>query len=541
VTTQQLLKVGLRWSWLMVLGAVTAALVSYQFTSQHPRLYEAQTKVLIGSADPTSVNRDYVGPQTANQLATTYARVITTRPVLEAAISAASLDLSYSEAVSMVTAAPIGNTQLVQITVDAPDPELAATLANEVVSAFLLQMEAAQTRRYAAVESALAQQVDQRAAVQADLSRQVEDLRNEPPTPNQNAELARLQFTLAQAQQTYADTQRSYQEVLLAKARSANPITVVEPATPPSQPLQSQEKQSALIAAAVGLLLAGLIAYMVDRWDDRLLSVDRAERLTGLRVLGSIPRHQSEAIPEENSPATNAFQVLSASVMLALKDRQRGTLLVSGVRPGCGATTAALNVAICLAKAGRRVIVVDAHFANPSLDNLFDIKNQIGLGRLLTEAQLPVATHLVEVETPGVYLLPADPTFGTSGDLLASKWERTQLCLEELRDVADVLIVDAPLAPNFGGALAVASWVEGVVLVVDAQHTRAHEVVAVAKLLNSAGANLLGVALNRPRRRRASPTYATERAEAETSSGDEPPDPGQDSVVRPASEPSIRL
>jgi capsular polysaccharide biosynthesis protein len=519
VTTQQLVHFGLRWSWLMLLGAVVAALVSYQFSSQRPRLYEAQTKLLIGSADPTSVNGDYIGPQTASQLATTYARVITTRPVFEAAIAAANLDLSYGEAASMVSAAPLGNTQLVQITVDTADPELAATLANHVASAFLQQIEAAQTGRYAAVETALAQQVDQRAAVQADLSRQVEDLRNEPPTPNQNAELARVQFELAQAQQIYADTQRSYQEVLLAKARSANPVTVVEPATPPSQPLQSQEKQSALMAAAIGLLLAGLIAYIVERWDTRLLSADRAERLTGLRVLGSIPRHQPEATREENSAAASAFQLLSASIMLALKERQRGTLLVTGVSPGSGATTATLNIARCLAKAGRRVIVVDAHFANPSLDNLFGIKNQTGLGRLLTEAQLPVARHLVEVETPGVYLLPAAPTSGTSRDLLASNWDRMQLCLEELRELADVIIVDAPLAPNFGGALAVAGWVDGVVLIVDAQHTRAHEVVAVAKLLNSAGANLVGLALNRPDRTRGGLGYMTEPAREPSDSG----------------------
>ncbi len=527
MTTQQLVRFGLRWFWLMLLGALAAAVVSYQFTSQRPRLYEAQTKLLIGSADPTSVNGDYIGPQTASQLATTYARVITTRPVLESAIAAGGLDLSYAEAATMVSAAPLGNTQLVQITVDTADPEQAATLANRVASAFLQQIEAAQTGRYAAVERALAQQVDQRAATQADLSRQVEELRGEPPTPSQNAELARLQFELAQARQTYADTQRSFQEVLLAKARSTNPITVVEPATPPSQPVQSQEKQSVVMAGAIGLLLAGLIAYLVERWDDRLLSADRAERLTGLRALGSIPRHRPEVAQAETIDRASAFHVLSASIMLALKDRQRGTLLVTGVRPGSGATTATFNLAIRLAKAGRRVIMVDAHFANPSLDKLVGIKNQTGLGELLAEAQLPVTGHLVEVGTPGVYLLPAGATADTSRDLLASNWERMQLCLEELRELADVLIIDAPLAPDFDGALAVAGWVDGVLLIIDARRTRAHEVVAVAKLLNGAGANLLGVALNRPDPRGGGPRHVRERAGAKTSSAHEPAEPGQ--------------
>jgi len=102
-----------------------------------------------------------------------------------------------------------------------------------------------------------------------------------------------------------------------------------------------------------------------------------------------------------------------------------------------------------------------------------------------------------------------------------------QLCLEELRELADVLIIDAPLAPDFDGALAVAGWVDGVLLIIDARRTRAHEVVAVAKLLNGAGANLLGVALNRPDPRGGGPRHVRERAGAKTSSAHEPAEPGQ--------------
>jgi Mrp family chromosome partitioning ATPase len=72
--------------------------------------------------------------------------------------------------------------------------------------------------------------------------------------------------------------------------------------------------------------------------------------------------------------------------------------------------------------------------------------------------------------------------------------------MEELRQLTDVLIVDAPLAPKVGGVLALAGWVDGVVLVTDRRRTRAREVVAVGKLLHSAGANQLGLVLNEPDR-----------------------------------------
>jgi capsular polysaccharide biosynthesis protein len=487
VTTAQFVGFGLRWSWLLLLGAAVAALVSYRVTGQLPRAYDAQTKLLVGSADLTSGAGDYGAPQTAGQLALTYSRVLTTRPVLESAIAAGGLDLSFDAAASMVTATPVGGTQLIQISVRASDPQLAATLSNLVAAAFMQQVETAQTGRYAAVENALARQVDELGTNQAELARRLEQIQTEPPTSNRDADYARAQFELAQARLNYEATQRSYQDVLLTKARATNPITVVDPATPPPQAIQSQERQNTMVAGAAGLLIALLIAYVVERLDDRLFSGDRAERLTGLRHLGTVPSTEAERREADSFGTSTGLQLLAANIMLALGHPHTGAILVTSTDSREGATKIAIELAASIGRGGKRAILVDANLAEPTFQAVSDMDSRNGLSWLLTHAQIPRRDHLVETGTQGVYVLHAGPSSRNAMDLLAS--ERMELCVAELRELGDVVIFDGPLS------LALAARVDGVVLVAGAR-TRAKDVVAAATILHGAGAKLLGLVLN---------------------------------------------
>jgi Mrp family chromosome partitioning ATPase len=130
---------------------------------------------------------------------------------------------------------------------------------------------------------------------------------------------------------------------------------------------------------------------------------------------------------------------------------------------------------------------VDANLAQPALQDVPGIDSRHGLSWLLTHAQIPAPDHLVGTGTPSFYVLPAGPSSRNAMDLLAS--ERMQLCVAELRELGDIVIFDGPLS------LALATWVDGVVLVTDSR-SRAGEVAAAATMLQGTGANLLGLVLN---------------------------------------------
>jgi capsular exopolysaccharide synthesis family protein len=496
VRAQQIFAFALRWRWLWLLGMALAGVLSYQVSSQLPRAYQAQTKLLVGSPDLTSGAGDFGAPQTVSQLTATYSQVITTSPVLEAAAAAGGLDLSPVEAGSLVSAAPVGGTQLIQITVRAGDAEFAATFANLVAAAFMQRIEASQTGRYAAVEASLVRQVDQLAAMQDDLTRRVADLQEQPPSTTRDEALLPVQFQLTQAQASYSSAQRSYQDVLLAKARSTNPITIVEPATVPAEPVQSQIRQNVLAAAGIGLVLTLLIAYVIEQHlDDRLLRLGRVEHLTGLEPLGAIPTIQRPRNGLNRGEADNVFHLLGARILIAL-GRQKGVaLVVTGTRSGDGATTVALSLAVTFAQTGKRVILIDTNLAQPALHKLLGVENGIGLTSLLTHPlTTPVNGCLVDHARPGLQLLLAGPAVSNSSALLGS--ERMRQYMADLRGMADVIILDARLLPALGGTPVLTSWADGVVLVADARRTRAGEVSRTATIVRGAGANLLGVVLN---------------------------------------------
>jgi capsular exopolysaccharide synthesis family protein len=493
VTTRQLAGFVWRWAWLCLLGMALAGAASYRVSSQLPRVYQAQTKLLVGSPDLTNGTGDF-GVQTASQLTATYSQVITTSPIIEAALAAGDIDMTPGVAVGLVNAAPVAGTQLIQITVHAGDPDFAAAFANLVAAAFMQRIQASQTDRYAAVETSLANQVDQLGATQDDLTHQVADLQAQPPSTARDEQLARVQFELTQVQASYSDAQRSYQGVLLAKARSTNPITVVEPAAPTQDAVQPQVRQNVLGAAGVGLVVMLLAAYLVELLDDRLRSPERVERLTGTAPIGTIPRVRAGRNSRSDDVAANAFQTLGANVLSALAARFGKAIFVTNTHPGDGATTVAVNLAVTVAAAGRRVILVDANVSRPSLQQLFDVPAQIGLMGLLSHPKLPVAPQLSAEQLPGLRILPCGSNAPKAGPLLASR--RMHEVLTELNELADLIVVDASGVPGSEGTLALASWADGVVLVVDARRTRAASVRAAASTVRGMGANLLGIVLN---------------------------------------------
>ena len=71
-----------RYSWLFVLAAVVASLITFFVYSQQPRLFEAKTRLLVG---PTvdSPSPDLNALRIGGQLMQTYADLVTTRPFLE--------------------------------------------------------------------------------------------------------------------------------------------------------------------------------------------------------------------------------------------------------------------------------------------------------------------------------------------------------------------------------------------------------------------------------------------------------------------------
>jgi capsular exopolysaccharide synthesis family protein len=191
------------------------------------------------------------------------------------------------------------------------------------------------------------------------------------------------------------------------------------------------------------------------------------------------------------------FRLLRANLQFAAVERPLRSVLVTSPEQGDGKTTVTANLAVVLAQAGQQVLLVEADLRRPSLSEVFGIPNRVGLTSLLLDEKLDPASAAVETRVPGLRLLPSGPLPPNPSELLASQRMRTRAA--QLRELADVVIVDSPPVLAVSDPAVLAGLVDGTVLVVSSVKTRGQHAAQTVSMLQKAGALVLGVVLNRTR------------------------------------------
>ncbi len=171
-------------------------------------------------------------------------------------------------------------------------------------------------------------------------------------------------------------------------------------------------------------------------------------------------------------------------------------MLVSAL-PGEGVSTVALGLAASMAEVARQgVLVIDLNSANPTLAGRLGTDPDAGLGELLAK-DATRAEAIVESQIPRLFVLGR-------GRLDADLSQPSSLSLFEdlvkgMRSDFDYVIIDGGSVSSSPDSLLVASKVDGVILVVQAERTGSETVRDASNQLRTAGANLLGAVLNRRR------------------------------------------
>jgi capsular exopolysaccharide synthesis family protein len=194
-----------------------------------------------------------------------------------------------------------------------------------------------------------------------------------------------------------------------------------------------------------------------------------------------------------SSPYAEAYRFLRTDLLFTSQDQPLQTLCVVTPKPGQGGTTTIANLAIALAEADRRVILVDTDLRRPSLHQIFGVPNDVGLTSVLNDGA-DLADVLQETEVPNLLLLAAGPLAHNPSNLISSN--RMRSLMAELRERADFVLFDTPSAIAFSDAVIIASMTDGALMVVRAHQPLRGSQLQVTTLLNKARANIVGAVLN---------------------------------------------
>ena len=199
-------------------------------------------------------------------------------------------------------------------------------------------------------------------------------------------------------------------------------------------------------------------------------------------------------LTDPSSPASEAFRTLRTNIHFSSLDNPLKTLLITSTDPGEGKSTVLANLAVTMAQAGNRVLVIDCDLRRPSQHRIFDLKNAAGLTTMMVESQAQEQPPLQETTVPNLRLLASGPLPPNPSELLSSR--RLAEVLAQLKAEADILLVDSPPIIAVADAAILAAKVDGVLLVVQANKTRRDLAKRAKVMLQKANANLLGVVLN---------------------------------------------
>lgn len=483
----------LRWWWLIALCVLIAAGSAYLVSSRMTPVYSATTTLLVQQA-PTSNVTEYNALLTSERLARTYAQMLTSRPVLEETERRLGLADLSDDTVS-VTA--IRDTQLLQLSAESTDAEIAATIANMVAEVFVDQNRALQDERYAGSLSSIEAQIE-------DLPLKIEEAQvalsglGKATDPDSEAERARLETALTSYRNTYSALLGSYEQMRLASVQSSDSLTIFDPALPPEEPVRPRKLQNTALAAAVGGMLALGVIFLVEYLDDTLKGPEDVAQALGLSTLGTIGQFSREGgelitAAEPLSSISEDFRVLRTNLRFAGVDKALQKILVTSAAPSEGKTVTAANLAVVLAQSGLRVALIDADLRRPRQHHVFNLPSGTeGLTETLVEGAIngrmtqPMADFDLRLLLSGA--IPPNPV-----EMLAS--QRMQQLLDDLAADNDAVLVDSPPILSMADAAVMAQAVDGVLLTVEANKTRRGAAQDAVMSLQQVGANVLGVVL----------------------------------------------
>lgn len=196
------------------------------------------------------------------------------------------------------------------------------------------------------------------------------------------------------------------------------------------------------------------------------------------------------------NPATEAYRVIRTSIQFAQAGKELKTLAVTSCMPNEGKSITVANLAVVLTQAGKSVLLIDCDMRNPTVHKNFNLSNKVGLSSCISMGTaLSDAVQKTSIE--GLYALTGGVIPPNPSELLGS--EQMKNVLQRAKEQYDYVLIDTPPVMPVTDALIVSRFVDGMILVIASAEVKVEMARDVKNQLVNAGANILGVVLNKVR------------------------------------------
>lgn len=328
--------------------------------------------------------------------------------------------------------------------------------------------------------------------------------------PNVEQDTLRLMRDVQVNNDLYVGLLNNMQQLKLVKAGKVGNVRLLDNAPVPEEPIRPKKGLTIVLAALLGLLSGVVTAFARNALYGGITDSQDIEQRSGLNVYATVPLSPQQAVLSEeirqrkrgqflladrypNDPSIESLRSLRTALQFAMLDAENNRVLLTGPTPGVGKSFVSANLALVMATAGKRVLLIDADMRKGYLNQYFGKDRQGGLSDVLAGAvSFSDAVHrgvFENLDFLSTGVMPPNPA-----ELLLN--ERMVKLLQEVGDDYDLVLIDTPPVLAVSDTAILAARCGTVFLVTRFEKTTIGEITESAKQLRQSNADVNGVVFN---------------------------------------------
>ena len=311
-----------------------------------------------------------------------------------------------------------------------------------------------------------------------------------------------VQYNILQRE---VDTNRSLYNALLQRYREIgvagvgeNNIAMVDAAEVPTVPSEPNLLRNLLLSLLIGAAAAGGIILLREKLDQSVRDPAEVPELLGIPLLGSIPKVTDEkihdALDSKHSELHEAYFNLFTNLGFLSESGVPKYLMLGSTRPAEGKSLSSVALADILTERGKRVLLLDADMRHSGLSKYLEVSGGKGLSNVLRGEE--DWKGMVQTGAPFDFAVIASGRQPpNAAELLAG--DRFRNFLRMLGENYDHVIVDAPPVLGLADAPLIASAVDGVILVIEANRGKMRMIAQSLDRLELGGGKVFGAVVTK--------------------------------------------
>jgi len=300
---------------------------------------------------------------------------------------------------------------------------------------------------------------------------------------------------------------KRFKETSLTEDMKTGNIRIVDRAEVPEYPIKPKKKLNILLAIIVSLLTGTGLAFFFEYLDNTIKVPEEVEKHLNIPFLGSTPLFSTknkwnirgDTSPEliafnyPRSTASESYRGIRTSILFSSAESAPQVILITGVGPQEGKTITTANLAVTMAQADSKIVILDCDMRRANVHKVFGTANDHGISNLLV-GNSNMREAIVHTRIPNLDVIPCGPTPPNPSELLGST--RMKTLLNSLRKHYAHILIDSPPSIAVTDSVVLSKSVDGVILVIRAGYTAKEIIKSGIAQFGAVGTHILGAVLN---------------------------------------------